>query len=90
MIDIAPTTEVETRKRDLAIAAASQAADALAELLRYAREGDGSMSGPFGTDVVEQLLDAAKMAAEIEGWPNRDEERDQVYGALVKFLEGWA
>ncbi|AMS41206.1 hypothetical protein [Aminobacter aminovorans] len=90
MIDIAPTTEAETRNRDLAIAAASQAADALAELLRYAREGDGSMSGAFGTDVVEQLLDAAKMAAEIEGWPNSHEERGQVYASIADFLEGWA
>lgn len=97
MIDVAPTTEVETRNRDLAIAAASQAAEALAELLRYAREGDGSMSGPFGTDAVEQLLDAAKMAMEIEGWPTGSgfeletrAERAQVYAAVAGFLEGWA
>jgi len=97
MIDIAPTTEAEIRNRDLAIAAASQSADACAELLRFAREGDGSMAGPFGTDCVEQLLDAAKMAMEVEGWPagsgfepeTRDERR-QIYDAICKYLEGWA
>ncbi|TPN75478.1 hypothetical protein [Mesorhizobium sp. B1-1-5] len=89
MIDIAPENEAEVRNRDLAIAAASQAADACAELLRFAREGDGVMTGPFTTEVVEQLLDAAKMAMEVEGFEG-SEERTQVYGAIVKFLEGWA
>ncbi|RWO37277.1 MAG: hypothetical protein EOS11_28740 [Mesorhizobium sp.] len=89
MIDIPPENEAEVKNRDLAIAAASQAAEACAELLRFAREGDGVMTGPFTTEVVEQLLDAAKMAMEVEGWQGSD-ERTQVYGALVKFLEGWA
>lgn len=94
MIDIPPSTAAETRNRDLAIAAASQAAEAIAELLRYTREGDGSMAGPFATEVVEQLLDAAKIAAEIEGWPEgsgpESGERAQVYAAVASFLEGWA
>ncbi|RWO23323.1 hypothetical protein [Mesorhizobium sp.] len=97
MIDVPPENEAEVKNRDLAIAAASQAAEACAELLRFAREGDGVMTGPFTTEVVEQLLDAAKMAMEVEGWPTGSgyepetrEERTQIYGALVKFLEGWA
>lgn len=90
MIDIAPENETEVKNRDLAIAAASQAAEACAELLRFAREGDGVMTGPFTTEVVEQLLDAAKMAAEIEGWPDDAEERGQAYAAVASFLEGWA
>lgn len=97
MIDIAPTTEAEIRNRDLAIAAASQASEGVAELLRYAREGDGSMNSAFGTDCVEQLLDAAKIAMEVEGWPGgcgfeaeTREERRQIYDEICKFLEGWA
>jgi hypothetical protein len=90
VIDIPPENEAETKSRDLAIAAASQAADACAELLRYAREGDGVMTGPFTTEVVEQLLDAAKMAMEVEGWNTDSDDRGQVYAAVCAFLEGWA
>lgn len=93
---IAPTTKLEAI-RDLAIAAASQASEGVAELLRYAREGDGSMNSPFGIDCVEQLLDAAKMAMEIEGWPTgcgyepeTRVERRRTYDAISKYLEGWA
>ncbi|MER8616022.1 hypothetical protein NKG99_04075 [Mesorhizobium sp. M1409] len=75
--------------RGLAIISASQAADALAELLRFAREGDG-LTGPFQTDVVEQLLDAAKMAMEVEGYDTERPERAEVYAAIVNFLDGWA
>ncbi|MBA1141728.1 hypothetical protein [Mesorhizobium neociceri] len=88
MIDLPPENETEAKNRDLAIAAASQATEACAELLRFAREGDGVMTGPFATEVVEQLLDAAKMAMEVEGC--QTEERTQVYGAIEKYLEGWA
>ncbi|TIX69707.1 MAG: hypothetical protein E5V25_11125 [Mesorhizobium sp.] len=90
MIDVPPENEAEVKNRDLAIAAASQAAEACAELLRFAREGDGVMTGPFTTEVVEQLLDAAKMAMEVEGWDVDPDDRGQVYAAVANFLEGWA
>ncbi len=77
-------------KQSLALAAASQASEATAELLRYIREGNQMPAGPFEGDVVEQLLDAAKMAMEIEGWPDNPEEQGQVYAAVASFLEGWA
>ncbi len=76
--------------RELALAAASQASEATAELLRYIREGNQISEGPFEGDVVEQLLDAAKMAMEIEGWPDDQAERGQAYAAVAGFLQGWA
>jgi hypothetical protein len=76
-------------RREVATAAAHQAVEAAAELLRYAREGN-DLDGPFSIDVVEKLLDAAKMAAEIEGWPADQHERGRVYAAVAEFLEGWA
>ncbi|TIR34528.1 MAG: hypothetical protein E5X35_07370 [Mesorhizobium sp.] len=90
MINIPPENDAEVKNRDLAIAAASQSAEACAELLRFAREGDGVMTGPFTTEVVEQLLDAAKMAMEVEGWDVDPNDRGQVYAAVANFLEGWA
>ncbi|MER8762846.1 hypothetical protein [Mesorhizobium sp. M0968] len=101
MITVPPENEAEVKNRDLAIAAASQAADACTELLRFAREGDGVMTGPFTTEVVEQLLDAAKMAMEVEGWGEEHpqvvpalrgiyQERREAYAAVAKFLAGWA
>lgn len=87
----------ETRRdlTGLALAAGEQATAALVELLRFAREGAGYRS-TFDRDAepVEQLLDAAKLAIEIrmanEGDDLHDDEINQVYGAICKFLEGWA
>lgn len=73
----------------LATAGAHQAAIGAAELLRFAREGEG-MYGPFDDDTVEKLLDAAKLAMEVEGWNEHGADKGQVYGAVCKFLEGWA
>ena len=82
-------TEEDQRSR--ALAAASQGSEAVAALIRFAREG-ADYPHPFGQDeVVEQLLDAAKMAIEIEHlYQPPDEERGQVYAAVCKYLEGWA
>ena len=74
-----------------ALAAAAQASDALAELIRYAREGANHPS-PFGqVEVIELLADATKMAIEI-AWKegDDDEERQQLAAALARYLEGWA
>lgn len=88
MIEL-PTTDEE--RKSLALAAAGSAAEAVAELIRYAREGSNG-PGPFGhfgtTEVVEKLADAMKMAIDIEQLPN-DPERDQVRHALFIYLDGW-
>ena len=73
------------QKRGLALAAAHSAADALSELVRYAREGDG-ISSTFEIEVVELLLDAAKMAIEIE----ENESHSDIYGHICSELEFWA
>ncbi|RWN20372.1 MAG: hypothetical protein EOR94_13250 [Mesorhizobium sp.] len=81
-----------SEKKRLALAAAHQAADALAELLRYAREGEW-FSSEFHPDVepLEKLCDAAKLVAEIvSDEPDPDGDRNQLAGALEKFLSGWA
>ena len=70
---------------DLSLAAASQATEAAAELLRYTREGP-LLTTQFDGEPIEQLLDAAKMAMEIEGL--NTPEQTQIYGAIVRFLEG--
>lgn len=77
------------RTRQLATAAAAQATEATAELLRFAREGDG-IEGTFETDVIEQLLDAAKMA--IECLPEGDVamKYSDIYADLTHELEFWA
>lgn len=79
-----------------AAAAANQAAGALAELCAVAHEGDRTLGG-FGAtfaseNTVELLLDAAKLAIELErdAGAEPDDERNQVYGAVCRFLEGWA
>lgn len=74
------------RTRQLATAAAAQATEATVELLRFAREGDG-ISGTFETNVIEQLLDAAKMA--IECLPEGDAaiKYTDVYAEIARELE---
>ena len=78
-----PPDELATRGK--AIAAASQAADAIAELLRFAREGEG-INAIFEIEVVEQLLDAVKMAIEIEG---EQSSHHAIYGDICSELEFW-
>lgn len=81
-----------SEKRALALAAAHAATEAATELLRYAREGQWGDS-EFGPDVepLEKLCDAAQMVAEIvSDEPDPDGDRNQVAGALHKFLAGWA
>ena len=81
---------IEAERRGLATSAASQASIALAELMRFASEGTLSATYAFDTDVIEQLLDAAKMAIEVEAAGRPLGDHGQIYSALVKHLEGWA
>ncbi|MGZ2455494.1 hypothetical protein [Rhizobium anhuiense] len=81
---------VEADRRDRATAAALQATGAAAELLRFAREG-ADLRGTFGdVDVVEMLLDAAKMAIECLQDDEDAERFSDVHAALVLEIEGWA
>lgn len=77
--------ELVERKR-IAVVAASQASDAVADLLRFATEGPTSSGFTFDGDVVELLLDAAKLAIMI----TRMEENNDVLDAINERLEGWA
>ena len=63
-----------------ALAAAQNASEAAAELLRCAREEDAV---PID-EVLEKLLDAARLVGEIE----MREEDCQVLGAIGRWLEG--
>jgi hypothetical protein len=82
----------------LALSAAVQASAATAEPIRFAKEGP-NWPAPFGdVELVELLADALKMALEVEfaetgdDRGDRDEAqmRNQLLGACVRFLDGWA
>jgi hypothetical protein len=82
-----------------AIVAASQASEALAELLRFISDGAHNERSPFGeTDVVAKLAEALKLSLDIEGHPRPDTYLDADELALLSglkdatdaFLEGWA
>lgn len=83
------------QERRLALAAAAQAADGMTEMIRIAREGPW-YNGPFhpDTEPVEKLLDAAKLAIEVQVAVEGDDalkgDLGQIYAAIVRHLEGWA
>jgi hypothetical protein len=70
----------------LAMCAAAQASQAMTEMLRFAREGEGK-TGPFDVEVVELLLDAVKKAIEIEH--AQADDRRELVAVIDEFLEGW-
>jgi len=82
---------------EAALAAASQATEATAELIRFTREGAYSRNYPLApdVDVVAKLADALKLTIEIA--PPKldfhdDDEREnlsQLQAELTRFLEGW-
>lgn len=75
---------------DRLIAAAGQGAEGAAILLRHAAEAEEPYGTYNGEEPIEKLLDAAKLAIEAAGDDAlQDEDLNQVYGALVRFLEGW-
>lgn len=85
MVEILNTVD----RKSLAIAAAAQATEASAELLRFAREGEG-LRGTFETEVIMQLLDAAKMAIEVLGEIEEAVQFVDIYRDLTHELEFWA
>lgn len=89
MTDIYRMSEDDRRKH--AMAAAHSATEAATELLRFAREG-ASHDGTFGdVEVVEKLLDAAKMAIECLSDDDDGEAHrfTDIYGDLRHELAGW-
>lgn len=79
-----------------AIIAASQASEATAELLRFAREGGVSDTTSFADDAVGKLAEALSLAIGIEGIdPDTlvdDEQSDLLIAlntSLANFIEGW-
>ncbi|CDZ43222.1 Hypothetical protein NGAL_HAMBI1146_59950 [Neorhizobium galegae bv. officinalis] len=89
----APHSETETLvasdPRTLAITAAHQATEAATELLRFAREGR-DIHGPFGdVEVIEKLLDAAKMAIECLTEEDDSQRYSAIWADLKHELMGW-
>lgn len=82
----------EPRLRQLALIAASQAANATAELLTIAQEGPLGSRSPFDDEPIEKLADATKLAIEAgrAGGEPDDAERDQLYAALCRYLWDYA
>jgi hypothetical protein len=81
-----------------ALIAATQASEAVAELLRYTREGP-NWPAPFGDmEVTCKLAEALKLAAqiELEGIESTallHEQRDelgQIISACARYIDGWA
>lgn len=88
MTDVVDTPDF----RRLALAAASQAAHGLADVLLAAKEGPLQQGTPYCDEAIEKLADATKLAIEasIAAGEPLDEMRGQLLGALTRYLEGWA
>ncbi len=83
-------------RRGLALVAASQLSEVVAELLRFSREGDQEAFEPFALDPAENTADALRAILRIEraampppGTLDPD-EHGQLIAALARFLDGWA
>lgn len=79
------SAELQERQR-LAMVASSQAASALADLLRFATDGPALSGFTFEENVVELLLDAAKIAIMV----SQDPQDAEILVAINARLEGWA
>lgn len=79
----------DAARRDRALAAAHQATEAAAELLGFTREG-ADLNGTFGeVEVVEKLLDAAKMAIECLTEDENSQRYSDIYGDIIHEIQGW-
>lgn len=87
-------------EQNAAVVAAGLASEAVTELLRYAREGYGLPSHPFGTqDPVVELAQAIVATAEIErdglaalqghDWAVEIGMLGQLVNACTKFVRDW-
>lgn len=78
--------------------AASQASEAVHELLRFYQEGPASDRAFGDVEVVSKLAEALKLACDIEchflaDFPHAKEEHGEVSrlgGICANFIEGWA
>lgn len=94
---VVTASSARTDSREKALAAAHAAQEAIAELIRFVREGAASRRPPFGEiECVELLADALVQTLEVEsaehdadGHPDDAEARNQLLGALKRFLDGW-
>lgn len=73
--------------RSKALAAASSAAEAVHELLAFAREGNQLGATAYSVSVGEKLADALRLAIDAQGGPE-DEAEAQFHAAAIKYLEG--
>lgn len=80
-------TELSPNDR-LALTAATSATVAAAALMQLVRDEDLSAEALANEEILERLLDAAKMVIEIGD--DYREEHGQVYAAIERFIEGWA
>lgn len=82
---------------DAALIAAGQASEAVADLIRFARDGECGDEPPFEVEVVGKLAEALKLAIEIHGEPTGRTYPDleeiellrPLQAALTRFIEGW-
>ncbi len=72
-------------ERSKATAAASLAAEAVNELLNFAREGNQLGDTAYSVSVGENLADAFRLAIDAQGGPE-DEEEAQFYAACPRYL----
>jgi hypothetical protein len=88
-------------RRRLAMVAAAQLSEVVAELLRFVREGDQETFTAFALDPAENTADALRAIVRITGFdPDRqldddtkaalDERDGQIVHAVMCFLDGWA
>jgi hypothetical protein len=76
-------------RQSYAAAAAHQASEAVTELLRFSREG-ADINGTFGEiEVIEKLLDAAKIAIECLTEDDDGQRYSSIYADLKHELEFW-
>ncbi|WIW88993.1 hypothetical protein K3M67_03145 [Sphingobium sp. V4] len=72
-------------ERSKATAAASLAAEAVNELLNFAREGNQLDNTAYSVSVGENLADAFRLAIDAQGGPE-DEQEAQFYAAALRYL----
>ncbi|MES2175077.1 MAG: hypothetical protein V4523_14180 [Pseudomonadota bacterium] len=76
-----------TEPRAAALTAAMRAAEAVHELMKFAREGQQMATCAFSISVAENLADAIRLAIDAQGGPEDDDEA-QFYAAVTQYLDG--
>ncbi|MBA3053614.1 MAG: hypothetical protein FP826_01455 [Sphingomonadales bacterium] len=84
-------------RRSLALVAAVQLSEVVAELLRFSREGDQEAFEPFALEPAENAADALRAILCIQRATaappydlEREDEDNRLIGAIDCFLDGWA